>query len=164
MKIKVHYCDQCPFLKDKQKINANVLACRLSGWEKDQDMNILSYTGRTPKEKTPPNDGPEQKWDFIRSVELGKLQEIVKKVSLKKEESKLSQEKIIEIAKKAVAANDTWADRATYKVKRTSRGWSVTVWRIEGYDAAGKPQFAVGGFRNIVIDKHGNVINYLRGY
>jgi len=73
-------------------------------------------------------------------------------------------DRIASIAKQAVAANDTWADRATYEVRRNGRGWSVTVWRIEGRDFLGRSQFTPGGFRDIDIDEHGKVTSYDRGY
>ncbi len=56
--------------------------------------------------------------------------------------SVLTEEKVIEIARKAVQSNDAWADRAEFEAKKNAAGmWSVAVWRIEGYDKDGKPQF-----------------------
>ena len=72
----------------------------------------------------------------------------------------------IEIAKKAVAANDpAWADKAVYEAKRDAEGggWWVTVWRIAAYDKDGKPLFTPGGHRGVRIDKDGNVAAYMRG-
>ena len=78
--------------------------------------------------------------------------------------SELTDEKVIEIARKAVQSNDTWADRAKFEAKKNADGmWSVTVWRIEGYDKDGKPQFVPGGHRFITINRQGNVIDYMRG-
>ena len=71
--------------------------------------------------------------------------------------------RVIEIAKDAVRANDTWADRATYEAERDGDGWSVIVWRIEGYGKDGQPQFVPGGHRFIRIDKNWNVVKYQRG-
>jgi hypothetical protein len=73
-------------------------------------------------------------------------------------------DKIANIAKGAVASNDTWADSATYKVERVGKGWEVTAWRIAGHDVLGRRLFEQGGFRVIKIDDHGNVTNYYRGY
>jgi hypothetical protein len=70
----------------------------------------------------------------------------------------------IQIAKRALAAKDDWADRATYQAHRDGYGWTVTAWRIEGYGKDGKPQFVPGGNRVIVIDGKGKVIEYARGY
>jgi hypothetical protein len=39
----------------------------------------------------------------------------------------------IEIGKRAVAANETWAGRATYDARRDGDRWLVHVLRIEGY-------------------------------
>ena len=76
----------------------------------------------------------------------------------------LTEERVIEIAKQAVDKNDTWADRATYDAKKQSDGtWFVTVWRIEGYDNSGKPQFVTGGHRFVSIDSTGRVVDYVRG-
>ncbi len=73
-------------------------------------------------------------------------------------------DRIVKIAEHAVATNDTWADHATYEVKRIGQGWEVTVWRIEGHDVLGRRLFTPGGFRVIKIDEHGNVTNYYRGH
>jgi hypothetical protein len=67
------------------------------------------------------------------------------------------------IAQDAVAKNDTWGDRATYTAQRNGSGWSVLVRRIEGYDDSGKPLFAFGGHRLVLIDGKGNVTAYVRG-
>jgi hypothetical protein len=72
-------------------------------------------------------------------------------------------QKIIQIAKKAVAAHDTWADRAVYRVDHKGDGWAVSADRIEGYDASGNPQFVPGGDRLIIINKEGKVTEYFRG-
>ncbi len=87
-----------------------------------------------------------------------------RKVSPGPSVSQLDVDKVVEIAKRAVAENDTWADRATYKTKQKDDGtWLVIVWRIMGYDANGKPQFTPGGHRFIDIDPMGKVTNYGRG-
>lgn len=71
--------------------------------------------------------------------------------------------KILPIARKAVAARETWADRATYTARRESNGWSVMVSRIAGYDQNGKPLFTPRGDRLIKIDQNGRIIAYIRG-
>lgn len=70
---------------------------------------------------------------------------------------------VIEVARKAVAQNDVWSDRAIYDAERDGDGWSVIVWRIEGYNTAGHPQFVPGGHRTVLIDKNGVLTGYLRG-
>jgi hypothetical protein len=78
--------------------------------------------------------------------------------------SAAERDRIVSIAQRAVATNDTWADRATYDVERHGQGWDVTASRIEGHDFLGRRLYAQGGFRTIKIDEHGNVTNYYRGY
>ena len=75
----------------------------------------------------------------------------------------LDEKKAIEIARGAVREKDTWADRATYKARQTEEGWTVSVWRIEGYNEEGEPLFTPGGFRTVVIDEQGKVTEYRRG-
>jgi hypothetical protein len=71
----------------------------------------------------------------------------------------------IEIAKRAVKANDTWDGRpsATFEAAPDGEGWSVLVWRIVGYDSSGKPQFVPGGHRVITIDRDGNITGSMPG-
>ena len=69
----------------------------------------------------------------------------------------------ITIAKRAVASNDTWAERAVYEARSDGSGWSVTAYRIEGYDSSGKPNFVFGGDRTIHINETGAVTSYVRG-
>jgi hypothetical protein len=68
----------------------------------------------------------------------------------------LSSAKVMEIAKEAVAANDTWGDRAEYGMptQQEDGSWSVLVVRI--------PK-TPGGHRIIEIDTNRNVTNYVRG-
>ena len=64
--------------------------------------------------------------------------------------------RVLAIARAAVAANDTWLNRAEFeKPKRRPDGsWSVLVWR--------RPA-TPGGQRVISIDAKGRVANYGRG-
>lgn len=78
--------------------------------------------------------------------------------------SAADRDRIANIAERAIATNDTWADRATYEVERNDQGWTVTSWRIAGHDILGRRLFEQGGFRVIKIDERGNVTNYYRGY
>lgn len=60
----------------------------------------------------------------------------------------------VEIARRAVAANDTWVERATFDPKRDGDGWTVDVER----------QPAVpGGHRFVRINARGEVVDYVRG-
>lgn len=78
--------------------------------------------------------------------------------------SAAERDRIATLAERVVATNDTWADRATYKVERNGQGWEVTAWRIAGHDILGRRLFDQGGFRVIKIDEHGDVTNYYRGH
>ena len=69
----------------------------------------------------------------------------------------------ITIARRAVATNDSWSDRATYEARRDGTRWLVSAKRIEGYDASGDPKFVWGGDRLIVIETNGTVTRYSRG-
>jgi hypothetical protein len=69
----------------------------------------------------------------------------------------------IEIARRAVEANETWADRATYEATRDEDRWSVHVWRIEGYGPDGEPLQAFGGDRFVEIEPNGRVVRYTFG-
>jgi hypothetical protein len=68
----------------------------------------------------------------------------------------LEEARIIDIAKRAMSANDDWIGRAQFeKPQRNADGsWTVLVWR--------KPA-APGGDRSIQIDAQGNVTEYGRG-
>jgi hypothetical protein len=69
--------------------------------------------------------------------------------------STLDEAQVLEIARQAVAANDTWIDRAEFETpRRTDSGWTVLVWRL--------PKMP-GGHRLVLIDATGQVTGYLRG-
>ncbi len=69
----------------------------------------------------------------------------------------------VEIARRAVAANETWANRATYEATCNEDGWSVHVCRIEGYGADGEPLITCGGDRFVEIEKNGRVVRFSVG-
>jgi hypothetical protein len=69
----------------------------------------------------------------------------------------------LEIAKRAVAAKESWADRATYEARREADRWVVSVQRIEGYTADGAPLHVRGGHRLYVLDKEGHVARHIPG-
>jgi hypothetical protein len=63
--------------------------------------------------------------------------------------------RIIEIARQAVATNDTWVATAEFeRPTRDSSGWSVLVWRLP---------YTPGGHRLVLIDGNGKVTAYHRG-
>jgi hypothetical protein len=65
--------------------------------------------------------------------------------------------RVVEIARRAVATNDTWVESAEFQLpqQKPDGRWSVTVWRLPK-----EP----GGFRDISIDTNGRVTDYYRGY
>jgi len=63
--------------------------------------------------------------------------------------------RIIEIARRAVATNDTWVSEAEFELPQVDgRGWSVLVWRLP---------YTPGGYRRVLIDENGRVTVYQRG-
>jgi len=70
--------------------------------------------------------------------------------SLTAEESR-----IVEIARQAVATNDTWVAKAEFHPpKREGGGWSVLVSRLP---------YTPGGHRRVLINENGKVTAYMRG-
>ena len=62
---------------------------------------------------------------------------------------------VIEVARQAVATNDTWVANAEFEApRRDGRGWSVLVWRLP---------YTPGGYRIIMIDENDRVTAYHRG-
>ena len=65
------------------------------------------------------------------------------------------EKRIVEIARSAVATNDTWVDRAEFEIPtRDGSGWSVYVRRLP---------YTPGGHRVVSIDEHERVTAYFRG-
>ena len=67
----------------------------------------------------------------------------------------------VDIAKRAVAANDARAETVNYKAQPNGTGWWVLA-HLERIDNAGQPQPAGGTIRSIYIDERGAVTSYLR--
>ena len=66
----------------------------------------------------------------------------------------LSEDDVLEIAKRELAVRDTWADRAEFDVSRDGESWSVYIVRL--------PK-TPGGHRVVTIDSNGTVTDYFRG-
>lgn len=64
------------------------------------------------------------------------------------------EQRAVEIARAAVAANDDWVDRATFDPKRDGDGWRVLVQRHP---------IVPGGHRTVRINADGEVAGYHRG-
>jgi hypothetical protein len=88
--------------------------------------------------------------DFFKKDELAKGW-FVRTKAMAEEESR-----IIEIARKAVAENDDWVERAVFPtpIREADGSWSLRVQRIP---------FTSGGERYLSIDAKGNVTKYGRG-
>ena len=69
----------------------------------------------------------------------------------------------IAIARRSVATNDGWVDRAKFEAKRDGDRWLVSAQRIERYYATGEPKFVWGGDRLVVIATNGAVRRYIVG-
>lgn len=65
----------------------------------------------------------------------------------------------LQAARRAVAANETWADRAIYRAYGAPEGWAVVVERNPGpFGLFRQP----GGNRLLLTDRGGNVVRYIR--
>ncbi len=94
-----------------------------------------------------------------RSVMVGPSTKSIREVSAE-------EFRIIEVARQAVTAREgangrSWADRATYDIRRQTNGWSVMVLKTRR-DLFGRPDGypACGGDRRITIDEQGKVTEY----
>jgi hypothetical protein len=70
---------------------------------------------------------------------------------------------VIATARRAVATNDGWAERAKFEAKRDADGWLVSAQRIEGHYDTGEPELVYGGEGTIVITTNGAVTKYILG-
>ena len=94
-----------------------------------------------------------------RSILVGDVAKPIREASA--EESKL-----IEIARQAVTAREgengrSWADRATYEVRRKTNVWSVWVLQTRR-DFFGRPHYRLHGDRWVTIDEQGRVTDYFQ--
>lgn len=67
---------------------------------------------------------------------------------------------VIEAASRAIRQNEDWAARAEYKLKQIPAGWQVTAWRVEHPEAKGNDRYVPWGYRVIVVDRRGKVVEY----
>ena len=70
----------------------------------------------------------------------------------------------ISTARRAIAEREMWPHGAEFSAKPFKDGWAVTAWRIEYPNNKGSSRFVPGGFRSIIIDRTGNVTQYLHGH
>lgn len=66
----------------------------------------------------------------------------------------------IEIARRVLQQNETWADRAEWEVSKSSDGWTVTAWRIEQPDQKGPNRYVPWGYSVIELDHRMVAIHY----
>lgn len=69
----------------------------------------------------------------------------------------------VEIARRAVAADGTCADRATYDARWDGDCWWVHARQIVGYGADGAPLHVFGGDRFVKIAENSKVVRYRKG-
>jgi hypothetical protein len=81
------------------------------------------------------------------------------------EPAKLSdpEKRAIELARRAVAQFDDWADKAEFKIVRKNSQWHVTAWKVVYPQAKGNKRYVPWGRREIVIDDAGKVVDYRSG-
>ena len=81
------------------------------------------------------------------------------------EPAKLSdkEKRAIELARRAVAQFDDWADQAEFKITRKNSQWHVTAWRVVHPEAKGNLRYVPWGRREIVIDDANKVVDYRKG-
>jgi len=70
---------------------------------------------------------------------------------------------IVVAARRAVAQFDDWADRAEFKLERRGNVWHVTAWRVVHPEAKGSKRYVPWGYRQLVIDDAGKVLEYTKG-
>jgi heat shock protein HslJ len=95
-------------------------------------------------------------WMVAAAVMLGACSD----QSSKPAELSDQEKRVVEIARRAVAQFDDWADRAEFKIERRNSEWHVTAWRVEHADAKGSGRYVPWGRREIVIDDAGKVVSY----
>lgn len=71
---------------------------------------------------------------------------------------------VIQIAQRALAANEPGADPSTfrYETTRVNGNWYVAARAFDGYLDYGEPSHRLGGHRHMVVDRNGRVLRYYR--
>jgi hypothetical protein len=68
----------------------------------------------------------------------------------------------ISAARRVLAQNESWADRAEWEVQQTKDGWEVTAWRVERSDRSGSERYLPWGYSVITLDRRLTAIHYKR--
>lgn len=71
-----------------------------------------------------------------------------------------AQKDAIAAATRAVRQNEDWASLAEYRIKSHASGWQVTAWRLVHPEAKGNARYVPWGYRTIVVDRRGQVVEY----
>lgn len=71
-----------------------------------------------------------------------------------------AQKDAIATARRAVRQNEDWAELAEYRIQSHASGWQVTAWRVVHPEAKGNARYVPWGYRTIVVDRNGRVIEY----
>jgi hypothetical protein len=70
------------------------------------------------------------------------------------------QKEMVKAASRAVAQYEDWADVAEYKIEKHAVGWCVTAWRVAHPEAKGNARYVPWGYRVILVDRGGKVVEY----
>jgi hypothetical protein len=68
----------------------------------------------------------------------------------------------IAVAKRLLAQNESWADRAEWEVEQTDDGWRVIAWRIEHPENQGPSRYLPWGYSVIDLDRRIVAVHYQR--
>lgn len=70
---------------------------------------------------------------------------------------------ILAIARRTVAQQEDWVDKAEFKIVKRSGGYEVTAWKIVHPEAKGNLRYVPWGRATLLIEDHGRVIEYRKG-
>ena len=68
----------------------------------------------------------------------------------------------IEAAKRLLAQEENWADRAEWEVLRLEDGWELTAWRVEHPERKGAARYLPWGYSVIELDSRLVTVRYRR--
>jgi len=70
------------------------------------------------------------------------------------------QKDAIDAAARAVRQFEEWGDKVEFKIRKHSSGWEVTAWHVVHPEAKGNSRYVPWGYRVIVVDRRGKVVEY----
>lgn len=68
----------------------------------------------------------------------------------------------IAVARRLLAQEEDWSDRAEWEVEPVSGGWRVTAWRVERPRAKGAERYVPWGYSVIDLDRNLEAVRYRR--